>query len=296
LAYGEDIDIFGISLSKNVGGVSVGSDLNIRQNMPLASIPMVVGADLNAGLPISLNGAPLGATATGRSTTNPGSGSVAALQGNHYSATGDTLHFVVNGLMTFADTSVFDSATLLGEVYYSNLLSLDDENEALYKGKDTYRGIDKADRDNVGIAVNFTPTWYQVAPGVDLTMPVSLNVGIDGTSPVQGGGAKDTGNYALGLGAQVYNKYFVDLKYVDAFGKTTSCNDAGFTNTAGAGGTTPNPAAAGDQSQSGDGATPSAFAASQHYGCYGGGYSSFSGGGAAIEDRGAVYLTFKTTI
>jgi hypothetical protein len=35
--------------------------------------------------------------------------------------------------------------------------------------------------------------------------------------------------------------------------------------------------------------------ATQRYTCFAGGYSSFSGGGATTEDRGAVYLTLKTT-
>ena len=59
---------------------------------------------------------------------------------------------------------------MLAELYYSNLLKLDSKNEALYKGKDSYHGIDAPTRDNWGIAVNFTPTWYQVFPGVDLTV------------------------------------------------------------------------------------------------------------------------------
>ncbi|PTT90466.1 DUF1302 domain-containing protein, partial [Pseudomonas sp. HMWF031] len=42
MAYADNIHIFGLSLSKDVGGVSVGSDLNIRENMPLASIPAIV--------------------------------------------------------------------------------------------------------------------------------------------------------------------------------------------------------------------------------------------------------------
>ncbi|WP_241006506.1 DUF1302 family protein, partial [Aeromonas media] len=44
LAYGDEIDIFGLSLSKDVAGVSVGSDLNYRQQMPLSSIPALLSA------------------------------------------------------------------------------------------------------------------------------------------------------------------------------------------------------------------------------------------------------------
>ncbi|MNE46951.1 hypothetical protein D3C80_1413240 [compost metagenome] len=109
-------------------------------------------------------------------------------------------------------------------------------------------------------------------PGVDLSAPLSINVGLDGVSPVVAGGAEDTGNYAVGVSAAIYSKYFVDLKYVDSFGETENCEDGAT-----------------------DGATPNALDGPERYTCYGGGYSSFSGGGATGEDRGAMYLTFKTT-
>ncbi|NUU38735.1 DUF1302 domain-containing protein [Pseudomonas sp. C2B4] len=275
LAYSDKIDIFGFSLSKDVGGVSVGSDLNIRHNMPLASIPAIVSTTSPLGLGQGLGLLPPRTAATGVIYDTPH-------DGDSMSATGDTLHWTINGLMTLPKTPVFDSAVLLTELYYSNLLKLDSKNEALYKGKDSYRGIDAPTRDNWGIAVNFTPTWYQVFPGVDMNLPMSVNVGLDGVSPVSGGGAKDTGNYAVGVGAVVYNKYFVDLKYVDAFGKADKCNVSG--NSTGA-------ANAG----SGDGSTPNAFSGNENYACYAGGYSAFSGGGATTEDRGALYLTLKTT-
>lgn len=264
-AYADDIDIYGISLSKEIAGISVGSDLNIRHNMPLASIPAIVSSTSSTGLGNGFGLLPPRSAGTGVIYDVPG-------DGDGLSATGDTLHWTLNGLMTIGDTPLFDAATLLGELYYSNLLELDGNNEALYKGKSTYRGIDKPTRDNWGIGVNFTPTWYQVVPGVDLSMPVSVNLGLDGVSPVQGGGAEDTGNYSVGLSAAIYNQYFVDLKYVDAFGEAKACHD----------GQT-------------DGSTPNAFDGEQDYTCYGGGYSSFSGGGSTTEDRGAVYLTLKTT-
>lgn len=272
LAYADNIKIFGLSLSKDVGGISVGSDLNIRHNMPLASIPAIVSSTSPLGLGKGLGLLPARTDATGVIYDTPS-------RGDSMSATGDTLHWTLNGLMTLPKTPVFDQATVLAELYYSNLLKLDSKNEALYKGKDSYRGVDAPTRDNWGVAVNFTPTWYQVFPGVDLNAPMSVNVGIAGVSPVSGGGAKDTGNYAVGVGAVVYNKYFVDLKYVDSFGKTEKCNVSGVS-------TGPN---------GGDGSTPNAFSGNENYACFAGGYSSFSGGGATTEDRGAVYLTMKTT-
>ncbi|MNF64980.1 hypothetical protein D3C84_467280 [compost metagenome] len=275
MAYGGDIDIFGLSLSKDVGGISVGSDLNIRHNMPLASIPAILSSTSPLGLGNGLGLLPPRTDATGIVYDAP-------RHGDSMSATGETLHWTLNGLMTIPKTALFDSAVLLSELYYSNLLKLDGKNEALYKGKGSYRGIDAPTRDNWGLAVNFTPTWYQVFPGVDMTLPLSVNVGLDGVSPVSGGGAEDTGNYAVGVGAAVYNKYFVDLKYVDSFGETDKCDVSGLsTGAANAG--------------SGDGSTPNAFSGNENYACYAGGYSAFSGGGATTEDRGALYLTLKTT-
>jgi hypothetical protein len=258
--YADDIDIYGISLSKNIGGVSVGSDLNYRHNMPLSSIPALLSPRLDT----------LGLPTLGLGPRSAGTG---VISDGNYSATGDTLHWTLNGLTTFADTPFFDSASLLGEFYYSRWVSLNSENKALFKGEDTYRGVDKVTRSNFGVAVNFTPTWYQTFPGVDLSLPLSVNSGLSGVSAVQGGGAEGTGNYAVGVGAAIYNQYFVDLKYVDSFGKTESCRDG-----------------------QNDGSTPNGLDTEENYTCYGGGYSSFSGGAAAIEDRGAVYLTFKTTI
>ena len=263
-AYADDIDIYGLSLAKEFGGVSVGSDLNVRHNMPLASIPAIISSAGPAGLQSGLGLLPPRSPATGVVTDAP-------RDGDSMAATGDTLHWTINGLVSIAATPLFDSASLLGELYYSNLLSLDSKNKALYKGDDSYRGIDKPTRDNWGLAVNFTPTWYQVFPGVDLSAPLSVNLGLDGVSPVVAGGAQDTGTYAVGVSAAIYNQYYVDLKYVDAFGEATKC-DNGAT----------------------DGSTPNALDGTQRYTCFGGGYASFSGAGAT-EDRGALYLTLKTT-
>lgn len=259
-AYGDNIDIYGISLSKEFAGLSIGSELNYRENMPLASIPAIYSPVLAAGV------GPIPARTGGTGVT-----AVMPKDGKSMSAIGDTLHFTVNALASISATPLFDSASLMAEMYYSNLISLDSENAALYKGKSSYRGVDKATRDNWGVAINFTPTWYQVFPGVDMTMPLSVNYGIDGVSPVQGGGAKDTGTYSIGVGAQIYSKYFVDLKYVDAFGKASKCNN-----------------------NLTDGDKPNPLQIGEEYTCYAGGYASFSGAGGT-EDRGAVYLTLKTT-
>ncbi|WP_085722929.1 DUF1302 domain-containing protein [Pseudomonas sp. R37(2017)] len=203
--YVDDIDVYGLSLSKSIEGVSVGLDLNYRHNMPLASVPATVNPVAGAaGLP----------------------GFISSFDGDNGVARGNTVHAVLNGLTTFGATPVWDSSTLLVELAYSRWLDVT-ENKQLFKGEDWYRGVDKVTRDNYVLGVNFNPTWYQVTPGIDLYLPLNYNVGLSGNSAVQLGGNKDSGSYSVGVGMDVHNQYRFDLKYVDNFGPFDTCDSAG---------------------------------------------------------------------
>jgi hypothetical protein len=203
--YVDDIDVYGISLSKSVGGVSVGVDVNYRHNMPLASVPATVSPAAGAaGLP----------------------GFISSFDGENGVARGNTVHAVVNGLTTFGATPAWDSASLLVELAYSRWLDVTD-NKQLFKGEDWYHGVDKVTKDNYVVGVNFNPTWYQVFPGIDLYLPATYNVGLSGNSSVQLGGNKDAGSYSVGVGVDVHNQYRFDLKYVDNFGPFDTCSSAG---------------------------------------------------------------------
>lgn len=244
--YVDDIDIYGLSLAKNVGGVSIGADLNYRKNMPLVSIPANVNAAAAAAnLP----------------------GFIANFDGDNGVARGNTIHAVVNGMVAFASTPFWDSSMLMAELAYSRWTSVT-ENKQLFKGQSWYRGVDKVSKDNYVLAVNFTPTWYQVFPGVDMYMPVSYNVGLKGQSAIQMGGNEDSGSYSVGVGMDVRGEYRFDLKYVDNFGPFDTCY------------------------QSGDGAAPGA---NGDYACEPGQTTAFAGTPAQLKDRGMVTFTFKTT-
>ncbi|MBD9679477.1 DUF1302 domain-containing protein [Pseudomonas sp. PDM18] len=225
--YASDIDMYGISLSKEVAGISFGADLNYRHNMPLASSAAVVTS----------------------AKALPDDGDILG-------ARGDTLHGVVNALGSISSNPLFDSATWATELTWSHWVSVNSDPMNLFKGSSKYRSvstnIDAVDRNAYTMAVNFTPTWYQVFPGGDLSMPVSYSVGLNGNSAVALGGSEDAGSYAAGLGLDLYSRYRFDLKYVDYFG---------------------------DYSKNASGAalTP-------------------NGSQALLEDRGAVYFTFKTSI
>lgn len=210
LEYAGRVDLFGLSLSKSIAGVSVGADLSYRKNMPLNSTPallMPVGTNpaLMAGLNAMLKGQLIV-----KGGALPAEGEISGARGN-------TVHGVVNFLGTTAKTPLFDASSWIAEVTWNRIDKVTSGAE-LFKGRDNYTGIDKVTKDFFGLALSFSPTWYQVLPGVDMSMPLSYSVGLSGNSAVSSGGNKNAGNYGAGVSFDAYQKYRIDFKYVDFFG------------------------------------------------------------------------------
>lgn len=210
LEYANHIDVVGVSLSKSIAGVSVGADLSYRRNMPLNSTPallMPVGTNpaILAALNNKLNGALVVVAAD-----LPQQGAVSGARGN-------TVHGVLNLLGATAKTPLWDGSTWIVEGVWNRAEGVT-QGAALYKGRDSYTGVDKVTRDFLGIAASFTPTWFQVRPGIDMSMPLNYSVGLHGNSAVQMGGNKGAGSYAAGLSFDLHQKYRVDLKYTNFFG------------------------------------------------------------------------------
>ena len=67
--------------------------------------------------------------------------------------------------------------------------------------------------------MNFRPTWFQVFPGVDLSAPITWSQGISGNAAVLLGGNDGSGNWSAGVGADIYQKYRIDLKYTGYYGQ-----------------------------------------------------------------------------
>jgi Protein of unknown function (DUF1302) len=200
LNYADNIHILGLSLAKNVAGASVGAELSYRENMPLVSDPVVA-------LP-----APLVNRAAGQVSINE----VSAQFGTP-GALGKTMHGLVNVINVFPRTPVFDAATLSGELTWMQWLSVT-QNEAVFRGRSSYTAIDKPSKNFFGLAINFTPTWFQVFPGVDITTPLTWSQGISGNSAVALGGNEGAGTWSAGIGADIYQKYRIDLKYLGYYG------------------------------------------------------------------------------
>lgn len=196
--YADDVDLYGISLSKQVLGTSVGAEFSYRHNTPL-------------------NTAVLGVSPTGLPPRGETSG-----------ARGDTFHALVNVLGTLNKTAVFDSAVWAAELNWNtyskvrsgaNLFNAEGYTPCTSKGLSKWGGC--TTKDFVGLGLTFTPTWYQVVPDVDVQLPLTFSDGIYGNSALTFGGNQGTGNYSVGIAADIHQAYHVDLKYIDYFGHTS---------------------------------------------------------------------------
>lgn len=187
--YLEGAKLAGVSMAKEIGGVSVGAELTYRQNGGLLMAPTTV-----AGM----------------------------------EPRGNTVHALVNGLVLLPPNSLWNSASIATELTYSHLSSVTSNAQnynAVGYGCSTQAGPsnDKLDgcatNDNWGFSIKFEPSWSQVISGVDLKMPVVYQTGLSGNSPVLFGGYEGNGSYSVGLTADVKNKYTVSLNYNGYFTK-----------------------------------------------------------------------------
>ena len=196
LIYAGDISLYGISLAKNIAGLSLGAELSYRSNTPLNSV--VLGNAAAAGIPA---------------------------QGETAGPRGNTANGLVNVLGVVPKTAVFDAATWAAELVWAHLVSVKSGGDLFIgEGYKSCAGKNKWDgcvtSNYFGMSAGFTPTWFQVAPGVDLSMPLAIFGGLSGNAPTVFAGNQGNGNYSIGLSADVYQKYRFDLRYIDYFGHT----------------------------------------------------------------------------
>jgi len=218
LIYADNIDLFGVSLAKNIGGISLGAEASYRHNTPLNS--QVLG--IAPGLPA---------------------------EGDTKGPRGDTYHALVNALGVIPQNPLFDTASWSAELTWASWAKVTSgqnlffaEGFAPCKGKDVGDGC--TTKDYTGLSLAFSPTWFHVFPSVDLLAPITYSRGLNGNAPTVFGGNQDNGNYSVGIAADIQSKYRVDLKYIQYFGSykdngtavtsqngfTTLLSDRGFVN------------------------------------------------------------------
>jgi hypothetical protein len=179
--YPEEIRALGASFATTVDEFSFAGEASMRWNMPLVS-----------------NG----------QTILPG---VVADNDDHPAyAVGRTAHLNLNMLASLGPSWVSNEASLVGEIAWNRLLHVTRNRAALDP---------QATDDGVGIKLVYTPTYRQVFPGVDLSVPLGISYFPMGKSAVISSFGPDRGgDFNIGVSATYLDRITVGLTYTHYYG------------------------------------------------------------------------------
>lgn len=180
LVYPEDISLFGVSFSTLVGSANVAGEMHIRRNTPLASRPLSV----RAGVPADNNDQPL-------------------------YAVGNTVHAQVSVVYPLPPTSLWDASTVSAEVGAVRRTSITKNAGNIDPSRDVSAW---------GFSVNFTPSYFQVLPNLDLNVPISLSYNPRGRSPASAFNGHKTGSLSIGLSGEYQKVWNMNLRYTTYIG------------------------------------------------------------------------------
>ena len=184
LVYPEGIRAYGLSFSTSVGDVNVAGEASVRRNTPLVSGPQQIVQPFVAG----------------------------GIGPNAMYAVGNSAHLNLSAVYAFPRTALFDGGMLLGEIGWNRRTGITKNAQALDPN---------SSRDAWGFRLLFEPQWFQVAPQLDLSMPVALGYNPRGKSSVVqqfNGGAHKGGDISIGLKGTFQQRWRFGLTYTRFFG------------------------------------------------------------------------------
>jgi hypothetical protein len=189
----DDIDTFGVSLSKEIWEISWGADFVYRLNNALSPelTPSLLAASYTS----------FDEVGTGDKYPGP---------------TGDTAHIVLNGVgFLDGEWGLWDGGSYIGELTLSQLMEWGQFGEDA-----TAPDINKASLytkdDNLcsNFSGVFRPTWYQVRSGWDFSLLGSVNYTIScKQAPNSAGGNEKVGNGSIGASVDIDQVWNVALNY-----------------------------------------------------------------------------------
>jgi hypothetical protein len=188
--YPEDIRALGASFITTVGEYSFAGEASMRWNMPLVSN----GQTVLAGMDADNDNDPL-------------------------YAVGRTAHVNLNMMASFGPNFIAQESGLVAEVAWNRLLKVTDNRNALDPN---------ATDDGIGLKLVYTPTYRQVMPGIDLSVPVGVSYFPMGKSAVVGSFGPDKGgDVNIGVSATYLDRVTFGLTYTHYYGpEDTNLNSA----------------------------------------------------------------------
>jgi hypothetical protein len=199
-AFHQGITTFGMSFSRTFGDANIAGEVSVRHNMDLASTH---GADASAM-------APAGAIAPSDNVDNPAY------------AVGRTAHVNLSTLWTVPRTALWQEASFAGEIAWNRVLSCQ-KNCSVYSYATNPGVIDpNSTRDAVNLRAVFAPSYRQVVPGVDLSVPIGVGWAPKGSrSRALGGGASIAdggGDFSLGVSGTYLDVWRFSLSATHFYG------------------------------------------------------------------------------
>jgi hypothetical protein len=202
--YAKDIELLGVAYNGVLASWSTGIELNHRRDMPLNT------TGLYGSIP--------------RATFND-----PTLEG----ARGDTWHALISGVRTLNKNPLFDSGVIVLQLDYTRLEKIT-KNANMFNGaasgvagrcvdNEVLRGC--STKDALSIGAVFTPTWQQVFPSMDISMPIVALYGLKGVAAAQNTSMVPEKSYLFKGGARLEwvvgaMKHQFDLAYTTRGGPT----------------------------------------------------------------------------
>ncbi len=207
--YKKDNKLIGLSLANELWGISWGADFVYRMDTPINTFlggQLVHIKNIPEGIPDDVDAA-LAAGLGAQGFRYDFWDFDAQDEGNYPGMTGDSWHVVVNALGFLKPNKLWDGGTYIVEMTFSSLAKVKGHPELrhpdIHKGKLT-----------TTLAINLTPTWYQVLPSLDVKVPVNFGYTFTGEAPpLAFGGTEEYGSGSFGVGLEYKQQWFVDLKY-----------------------------------------------------------------------------------
>ncbi len=199
LVYPEAIKAYGASVSTSIGNANVAAEVSTRRNAPLVSDPVSLA---------------MGDTAADNNA-------------NARYAVGNTLHAQVSMLYSFEPNFIARESSFAGEIAWNRVLSCTkncDAFTAMTSEGPVYRPNgalgQNTTRDAWGLRFVYTPTYRQVLPGLDISIPIGASYFPKGRSgAVAAFGPDKGGDISIGVKGVYLDKWNFALTYTHFYGK-----------------------------------------------------------------------------
>ncbi|MCS0627887.1 DUF1302 domain-containing protein [Telluria mixta] len=191
--YAEGIRAYGASFAKAIGEVSLSGEASVRHNAPLSSSGQAILSSI--GVNVGLN-----------NNSKPGY------------AIGETAHAQLSWLASLGPSFISREASFLGEIAWNRITSVTRNASMLNPN---------ADRSATALRMVFSPTYRQLFPGVDVSVPVGVSHTRGRSGAVGPGfGVDRGGDMNLGVSAIYLNGWTLAANYTCFYGPEGPTLDA----------------------------------------------------------------------